>query len=129
MLFRSTGTLMLQVGNSGGIVATGYVGTVGAFSSSSTSSVIASGTAGFWLTTAGASAATSSYNGLATLMRVNDAGTNWSLTGDITYTTAGSSAYFAGSVTGLSSILTTVRITTTAGTDTFDAGTINIIYE
>jgi hypothetical protein len=44
------------------------------------------------------------------------------------FSNANTSAFTSGSVT-LSGTLDRVRITTTSGTDTFDAGTINILYE
>jgi len=37
--------------------------------------------------------------------------------------------YIAGSSVALAAALTAVRITTVNGTDTFDAGSINIMYE
>ena len=53
----------------------------------------------------------------------------WVMTGTaINTTTTAFGTYSAGSVT-LSGALDRVRITTVNGTDTFDAGSINIIYE
>jgi hypothetical protein len=37
--------------------------------------------------------------------------------------------YVSGGAIALSGVLDRVRITTVNGTDTFDAGTINILYE
>ena len=50
------------------------------------------------------------------------------MTGAISLGAGGGSYYVAGSKT-LSGTLDRVRITTVGGTDTFDAGTINILYE
>jgi hypothetical protein len=50
------------------------------------------------------------------------------MTGAISIGAGGGSYYVAGSK-ALSDTLTQVRITTVNGTDTFDAGTINIMYE
>ena len=49
-------------------------------------------------------------------------------TGGGLFSSANTSAMTSGAVT-LSGTLDRVRITTTSGTDTFDAGTINILYE
>lgn len=43
--------------------------------------------------------------------------------------TSGSSAVSAGPITINSGALDRIRITTVGGTDTFDAGAINILYE
>ena len=53
----------------------------------------------------------------------------WTMTGTVINTTTTAwGSYSAGSVT-LSGALDRVRITTVNGTDTFDAGSINIMYE
>lgn len=53
----------------------------------------------------------------------------WVATGMMTSTrTTAISSYIAGSVS-LGATLTGIRITTTNGTDTFDSGTINILYQ
>jgi hypothetical protein len=58
----------------------------------------------------------------------NISGNTWVATGILYADGAGRMAYFGGNIT-LSGTLDRVRITTINGTDTFDAGTINIIYE
>jgi hypothetical protein len=104
----------LQLGDAGGIETTGYI-------SSSNSTV--SSTSGL-LVTANAVAA-NTYQGSAILSLMG--GNTWVYQSVISrndaFTFAG-----AGSKT-LSDTLTQVRITTFNGTDTFDAGTINIMYE
>lgn len=55
-------------------------------------------------------------------------GNTWIGVGCFATTTTGSSNYNQG-VIALSGALDRVRITTVNGTDTFDAGTINILYE
>ena len=58
-------------------------------------------------------------------------GNTWvcnSALGNGTTTGANQSSYCQGSI-ALAAALTAVRITTTNGTDTFDAGSINILYE
>ena len=54
-------------------------------------------------------------------------GTSWIESGSLVFSTSGTAA-IAGSVS-LSGTLDRVRITTVNGTDTFDAGTINISWE
>ena len=55
-------------------------------------------------------------------------GNTWVATGNIGYVGAAYMYAITGSIT-LSGTLDRVRITTVNGTDTFDAGTINILYE
>jgi len=89
---------------------------------------------------AGASGATSTAGNI--LSAVVGAGTNFNIaatcclvTGNTWLTTsvAGTITSNAGNISGgnitLGAALTGVRITTVNGTDTFDAGTINILYE
>ena len=57
----------------------------------------------------------------------NISGNSWVAT-SVIKTTANSASYSAGDVT-LSGTLDRVRITTVNGTDTFDAGSINILWE
>jgi hypothetical protein len=56
----------------------------------------------------------------------NPSGNNWVGSGGMTY--AGGTLTSSGGI-ALSGVLTGVRITTVNGTDTFDAGSINILYE
>jgi len=55
-------------------------------------------------------------------------GNTWAGTGLIGLSNTGAMGYCAGSI-ALSGVLDRVRITTVNGTDTFDAGSINILYE
>jgi len=119
----TTGTvpLLYQLGTSGGIVTTGYV---------SSGSYQGAGQAGQSITTGllngdGGAAADTSV-GITTICSFG--GNTWvssSVSGDgnAPYTKIGS-----GSIT-LAGTLDRVRITTTTGTPTFDAGSINILYE
>jgi hypothetical protein len=83
-------------------------------------------TTGFLLT---ASIATSSLNsGLITLTNIS--GNLWVFTSILADVTGGNNNYSGGYMTSaLSGVLDRVRITTVNGTDTFDAGSINILYE
>ncbi len=118
---NGTSYMQLRVG-SGSIVATGYVGYYSYVTNAGATSA-ASVTTGFQLQSANAS---NNISGIVQL--VNITGNTW-----VASVSAGSSVATVvlggGGSIGLSGVLDRVRITTVNGTDTFDAGTINIIYE
>lgn len=116
---NGTSDFLIQLGTSGGIVSSGYVSTVANQSGSS----VASSTAGFRVTT-GQSAA-DIISGLCTINNI--AGTSWVFNGVLKANTT--SLRMAAGDAAIGGVTTTVRITTVGGTDTFDAGTINIMYE
>jgi hypothetical protein len=115
---NGTSNILVQLGDAGGIENTGYV------SSANYSTSTADSTAGFVILYAIATA-TNTHGGAITLSNVT--GANWVSSGNMT-DSAGRNSSSAGFKT-LSDTLTQVRITTVNGTDTFDAGTINIMYE
>jgi len=53
----------------------------------------------------------------------------WTVTGTVATSNATSIGFFGGASPALGGALDRVRITTVNGTDTFDAGSINILYE
>jgi hypothetical protein len=110
---NGTSIPLIQLGDSGGVETTGYVGTI---------VTTAISTAGFPFYTSW-TAATFAY-GMVQLSLLNLS--SWVLSGVIGIT--GDTSRVSGSKT-LSATLDRVRITTINGTDTFDAGSINIIYE
>jgi len=118
-----TSSLRFQLGDSGGIENTGYASN--ALTSSTSAAVnTANSTAGF----DGGSIASSSNVLNGALVLTNVTSNTWVCQGSISNT--GDSRFM--SISGgksLSDTLTQVRITTANGTDTFDAGSINIIYE
>ena len=117
-----TSGLRVQLGNSGGIETTGYTGSQTRLGASGlTSAVIASG---FDVNPFNAAADTAS--GIATICTLGSNIWTCSINTGSTNTTA---TTLAGGVKTLSGTLDRVRITTVNGTDTFDAGSINIIYE
>jgi hypothetical protein len=116
---NGTSNLLLQLGDSGGIENTGYT------SRSQTTGASATSTAGFILTVS-LSTSADTFNG-AVFLNFLSANT-WTESAIINHTGQNVLPYSAGSKT-LSDVLTQVRITTVNGTDTFDAGTINILYE
>lgn len=117
-----TDNILVQIGDSGGAENSGY---------SSTASFVANtvvdtaSTAGF-IVTSGPIAASSAQYGAVTLT-LEDAPTfTWVSTGLLTRD--GAMQVSAGSK-ATSAALDRVRITTTGGSDTFDAGAINVMYE
>ena len=112
-----TSVFLVRLGTSVGITSTGYVGATG------TSGGNTSVTTGFGLNHSVAATDTTSGN----LIIVNPTGNTWIASGN--FSKGGIVANGAGSVT-LGSVLTQLRLTTTNGTDTFDAGgSINLLYE
>jgi hypothetical protein len=112
--------LFLQLGTSSGIDSTSYVASLGVINSTAVST--SSTTAGFQLASLTATRTTS---GIATLAHL---GSNvWALSG-VTKADTTILNMFGGNKT-LGAVLDRVRITTTGGVNTFDAGSVNILYE
>jgi chitodextrinase len=114
---------LVQIG-AGSVAATGYLGTSGRLT---TGVVMVNYTTGFGINN-GAAAASYTCHGSMTLTLLNSATGLWCASGVV-----GNSASNDTTVTGasktLSGTLDRVRITTVNGTDTFDAGSVNILYE
>ena len=111
---------LIQVGDSGGLEITGYQSVLTGFTGSTGSTV--SSTSGFLF---GGGAEPNNTSGICILTNIS---TNaWVLSGSGKLTTTAS--FVSGGDKTLSSTLDRIRITTVNGTDTFDAGTINISYE
>ena len=121
---NGTSAHLLQIGDAGGVETSGYNG-VGFAESTGSYISITNYTAGFGLDES--SVAAQSMYAIATL-NLLDAATNlW-----VFSATGGRSnpVILGGSGSkSLSDVLTTVRVTTVNGTDAFDAGLINILYE
>ena len=113
----------IQLGTSGGPTTTGYLGSVSGSTSAVTAATL---TTGLGIIRSGVMGATTVWNGTATFTLLT--GNTWA--GFAVNATSDSAAvcYSATSI-ALASALTQVRITTVNGTDTFDAGSINILYE
>jgi hypothetical protein len=116
--------LLVQIGTSGGFQTTGYAS--GVAESFSSSSIGGNSTAGFLLTTP--ISAASVLNGSLSIDIINAANGTF-----VASLSIGRSdldvAYTGGGAKALGDTLDRVRITTTNGTDAFDAGNINISYE
>ena len=127
---NGTAEPLIQIGTSGGIQNTTYLGAstflaVGSMGARPYSTGPASSAGYAWFNSASASQL---LNGSATLTILNSSNGTWSLNGMLGDSQGNFMVISAGSKT-LSGTLDRVRITTTNGTDTFDAGTINILYE
>jgi hypothetical protein len=115
-----TSAIQIQIG-AGSFVTTGYSGATATVGTSATGLNVQ--TAGFVLAVNVSAATTAS--GVATLALL---GSNiWTETGTV-FSRNDSTGVSTGSIT-LGGTLDRVRVTTANGTDTFDAGTINILYE
>ena len=115
-----TSAIQIQLGDAGGIENTGYDSQVFNYNSGSATS----STTGFISSQSSTAAGTQKG-----AMTITSMGNNiWISSGNIFSSAASPLAVNAGIKT-LSATLTQVRITTVNGTDTFDAGSINIMYE
>ena len=117
----ATAAFMVQVG-SGSVTTTGY--TSQAWAASTNSSTVSTG---LLLTGAyGSASYTMSGSMVLTLIGSN----TWVANSTMNYMNVASVGWTAsGNSSALSGALDRVRITTFGGTETFDAGTINILYE
>jgi hypothetical protein len=116
---NGTTSILVQLGDSGGVETTGYISTSVQISGSN---LTADSTAGFVIRSATAS---NVFSGSMVVMNIN--GNDWVSQHSVKQTTT-AIACGAGDKT-LSATLDRVRITTVNGTDAFDAGSINILYE
>jgi hypothetical protein len=118
---NGTSSLLIQLGDSGGIENTGYLG------------------CGLYISTGGSTSAFTTGFGINTLAQVTtlygsmiislvDSSTNtWVEQGN--FSSTNSIGCYSSGAKPLSATLDRVRITTVNGTDTFDAGSINILFE
>jgi len=114
-------TITIRLG-AGSIQSSGYAGSASAISASAAGSVALS--SGFDV--AASSGAPDVFRGSAVLTLIT--GNTWVCNAIFGQSDITRSVFIGGSV-ALSGTLDRVRITSTGGTDTFDAGTINILYE
>lgn len=117
-----TSNVQVRLGTASGIVSTGYSGIV------SEVQVGAGVNATTWTGTGAeitrSTPSSSTFNGQVTLLNIT--GNNWVITGLNGYS---NSNYQSTGNVSLSGTLDRVRITTVNGTDTFDAGSFNVMYE
>jgi hypothetical protein len=115
--------VLVRLGTSSGVVATGYLGTVDTSTTATAAEVITTGLA---TERSGAASSAMVRNGLITWCAFGN--NTWSGSVSVGNSGGGQMSYGASSIP-LGGTLDRVRITTANGTDTFDAGSINILYE
>jgi hypothetical protein len=111
---------LIQLGAAGSIVTSGYAGGV---AQAGTTSANATSTVGLQLSSS--SVAASTHSGIATL--INIGGNTWVCVSTMIRSDGYSEQ--GGTVITLSAALDRVRLTTTNGTDTYDAGSVSLQYE
>jgi hypothetical protein len=121
---NGTSNLRLRIGPVGGVETSSYSGTSTAFASTSLSQIQLS--AGVDINDGGV--ATASRNGHVVFTLLDSATNTWAFSGNIGQGDTVRAAIVGGSKS-LAGALSIVRITTVNGTDTFDAGSINILFE
>ena len=121
---NGTSYKLIQIG-SGSVTTSGYIGS-GAYSISGGATGV-SFTAGAGIITA---AAAEAFSGACTITLQNSSTNSWVFSGTYAWT-AGTpvGCLMTASSIALGGALDRLRITTVNGTDTFDAGSINILYE
>ena len=119
---NGTSNYLIQLGDAGGVETTGYV-SYSAIMGTSSVSAGANYTAGLGLSVALGAAFVSGQVIISLL-----SGNVWTASGMLARSDSPIGVVAAGSKT-LSDPLTQVRITTVNGTDTFDAGSINVMWE
>lgn len=119
-----TSNLIAQIGDAGGIEDSGYLGTGVILSNASAVSTTAF-TAGYGITAA--VAAGTVIHGTVTLSLEDAANFTWVATAILSGSDNAQVLVATGSKS-LSAALDRVRITTASGSDTFDAGAINILF-
>lgn len=118
----STSIKQIQLGDAGGFETTGYLGT-GIQLTDAASVNGGTSTTGFQIRSA---LAADTIHGAVVITNIT--GNQWVAQGALSDSSRAAGYLVAGSKT-LSDVLTQVRITTVNGTDTFDAGSINILYK
>jgi hypothetical protein len=113
----------VQLGTSGGVVTSNYLGS-GFIAADANTPAIVNMSSGFL--TSGFGAATYVRHG--SIIISNITGNSWVANG-VTGQSESTRINMCGGSISLSGTLDRVRITTVNGTDAFDAGTINILYE
>jgi len=110
--------ILVQLG-AGSVTTTGYLG--GAWAANTINTSITTG-----LAVTGTNEAARRINGLMTIANVS--GNTWA-SSVVTFDNINNNGGNGGSYIALGGTLDRIRLTTVNGTDTFDAGSVNILYE
>lgn len=122
---NGTSNPLIQIGDAGGIEATGYLGS-SMISTSTVSPTITNPTTG-WGVNSGASA--NILHGMAVISLLDPAAGTWVCSGQLFFSNSGNMTNFGGSKSLSPGPLDRIRLTTVNGTDAYDAGSVNIYYE
>lgn len=117
-----TSSLLIQIGSTT-FTTSGYVGTSGVIT---TGAAVVAMSTGFLINCGGNDIAANNRNGIVAIGNIS--GNDWCAVATVTTSGTGASVSNGSGAVSLSGVLDRVRITTT-GADTFDAGTINIMWE
>lgn len=117
---NAANNLIVQLGTSGGIVSTGYLSSLGVLNAGAGANT--SATNGFLISSSNAASVVS---GVITITNLTS---NTWVYSSVTKSATTIVSSGAGDIT-LAAVLTQIRLTDTAGTGVFDAGTVNILYE
>ena len=121
-----TSVMQVQLGDAGGVENTGYNASAGVVTGGYPGAVgVTTATSGF---TIQSTQQTAAFLMSGHLTITNISGNIWVASGVLGNSITGTLFLYAGTKT-LSDTITQLRITTVNGTDTFDAGSINILYE
>lgn len=123
---NGTSSPQIQIGTSGGVQATGYLMTTVVLSTGTPTA--ANATTGFVVSPTGNWNSSVTVGGAAVFSLLDSSTGTWVCVGSLGRSDAATQWQFFGSK-ALSGTLDRVRVTTVNGTDSFDAGTINILYE
>lgn len=118
-------TLVMQLGDSGGVEATGYSGTHSDVSGSGQN--LTSLSTYFLISNFQAAADVSS--GAVTLTLMDSSTNTWACAGSVSHTGSSSRMETVAGIKATSAALDRVRLTSASGTANFDAGSISISYE
>jgi hypothetical protein len=114
-------TAQIQLGDSGGVETTGYLSGCGRYVSGGAA---ANSTTGLLITNASTSG--SVWHGISTIVLINS--NQWAQSVSFGFSNGANAGSGGGSKT-LSDTLDRIRITSSNGTDTFTAGSINVMWE
>jgi hypothetical protein len=120
---NGTSNLLIRLAGSSGVESTGYVSDT---TTASSSVGTAASTAGFIL--CNSIVASDLISGNIVLCLLNSSTNIWTQSA-VLNRSGGGGVVLSGGYKTITGSLTQVRITTVGGTDTFDAGSINILYE
>ena len=122
---NGTSIPIIQIGDSGGVETSGYLGSGSSvFTGSATAAALQ--TAGFGI--GGGMTAAIVFHGAIQIILLDVTANTWCASGVLGRSDT-ACMFNCGGAKSLSATLDRVRITTVNGTDTFDAGSINILYE